>query len=85
MSPGALLRAHRNLWRRAFSPQLTAHRLAQGARHLSAGGMMLSAAMNGFYGLKRLTGNLPARAQDRGPVIAHPAPKQDNLVRLRVA
>ena len=29
---------------------------------LNRGGMMLSAAMNGFYGLKQLTGNLPATA-----------------------
>jgi len=36
---------------------------------------MLSAAMNGFYGLKRLTGNAPADppAREAGR-IAHPPP-----------
>jgi hypothetical protein len=35
--------------------------------------MMLSAAMNGFYGLKRLTGNLPADVPDADTNrIAHP-------------
>jgi hypothetical protein len=74
MTPAALLRAHRDMWRRAFSPELVAQRLARGARTLRAGGMMLSAAMNGFYGLKRVTGNLPktaARANEG--LIAHPA------------
>lgn len=34
---------------------------------------MLSAAMNGFYGLKRLTGNLPADVPDADTNrIAHP-------------
>jgi radical SAM superfamily enzyme YgiQ (UPF0313 family) len=62
MSPEALLRAHRALWRRAFSPELVAQRLARGARTLRPGAMMLSAAMNGFYGAKRFTGNLPRTA-----------------------
>jgi len=33
---------------------------------------MLSAAMNGFYGLKRLSGNLPADAPLDGSIIKHP-------------
>ena len=66
MSPDALLAAHRALWRRAFSPALVAERLARGARQLRAGGMMLSAAMNGFYGLKRVTGNEPRTAGREG-------------------
>jgi radical SAM superfamily enzyme YgiQ (UPF0313 family) len=62
MTPGDLLEAHRRLWRRAFSPAFVAERLARGARRLRPGAMLLSAAMNGFYGLKRLEGNLPADA-----------------------
>jgi radical SAM superfamily enzyme YgiQ (UPF0313 family) len=76
MSPAELLAAHRELWKRAFAPSVVAARLARGARQLRAGGLMLSASMNGFYGLKRLTGNLPAEARDRPGAsrIAHPEP-----------
>jgi radical SAM superfamily enzyme YgiQ (UPF0313 family) len=73
MSPDALLGAHRAMWRRAFSPELVSARLARGARTLRPGGMMLSAAMNGFYGLKRLSGNLPRTAPRANEgMIAHP-------------
>jgi radical SAM superfamily enzyme YgiQ (UPF0313 family) len=90
MSPETLLDAHRAMWRRAFSPSLVAARLARGARTLSPGGMMLSATMNGFYGLKRLTGNLPADAPLAGSGgIAHPrgdeAPARLSQVRVRAA
>lgn len=62
MTPAELHRAHRALWNRAFSPAAVAERLANGARHLRPGAMMLSTAMNGFYGLKQLSGNEPASA-----------------------
>lgn len=74
MTPEALLGAHRALWTRAFSPGHVADRLWRGARQLSRGGLMLSATMNGFYGLKQLTGNLPADAPATAGVIAHAAP-----------
>ena len=47
-------------------------------RHLfQRGGLFLSAAMNGFYGLKRATGNLPADAPLGSPyAIAHPSPEE---------
>lgn len=73
MTPDTLLEAHRSLWRKAFSPAAVAERLARGARTLSAGGMMLSAAMNGFYGLKRLEQNEPALAAPAETRIDHPA------------
>jgi radical SAM superfamily enzyme YgiQ (UPF0313 family) len=74
MTPDELLCAHRRMWRRAFSPALVAERLRRGRTYLSPGGMMLSGAMNGFYGLKRLTGNTPAVAPVAGDHrIAHPA------------
>jgi radical SAM superfamily enzyme YgiQ (UPF0313 family) len=73
MSPAQLLAAHRTLWNRAFHPRLVATRLARGARMLRPGAMMLSAAMNGFYGMKQLTGNEPT-VDDRPTShrIAHP-------------
>ncbi len=75
MSPAALHAAHRALWRAAFAPRAVARRLARGARTLSPGGLMLSSAMNGFYGLKRLEGRAPADAAPTGLRIAHPAPR----------
>ncbi|MGY8685008.1 hypothetical protein Q2941_45785, partial [Bradyrhizobium sp. UFLA05-153] len=59
MSPDELLQAHRALWKRAFGPKAVFQRLAGAAGRLNRGGLMLAASMNGFYGLKRLTGNLP--------------------------
>jgi radical SAM superfamily enzyme YgiQ (UPF0313 family) len=74
MSPEELRAAHRTLWNRAFSPSAVMERLARGARALSPGGAMLSAAMNGFYGLKRLSGNAPADAPLEGEGrIEHPS------------
>ena len=86
MSPEALLAAHRTMWNRAFSPASVLERLARGARQLSPGGMMLSAAMNGFYGLKQLTGNSPAEAAVAGAErVAHPDPAVpgERLSRIR--
>ena len=59
MSPDELLDAHRELWRRAFSPAHVAARVARAARSLRTGAALLSSAMNGFYGLKRARGNEP--------------------------
>ena len=72
MTPEALHRAHRALFRRAFSPPMVGDRLARGARQLRPGAFMLSAAMNGFYGHKRIVGNLPADAEPTGRRIEHP-------------
>src|SRR5581483_88385 len=84
MSPGELLAAHRELWRRAFSPASVVARVARGARQLRAGALMLSGAMNGFYGLKRLTGNLPADAPLEGEgVIRHPGADEEPRRLLR--
>lgn len=77
MSARELGWAHRRLWQRAFAPSAVAARIARGASELRPGAAMLSAAMNGFYGLKRLTGNLPADAQPGPRRIAHPAPPRD--------
>ena len=73
MSPRELLDAHRRLWKRAFSPGAIVERLARSAAKLNRGAMMLTSAMNGFYGLKRLTGNSPTVPDlPRTGRIAHP-------------
>jgi radical SAM superfamily enzyme YgiQ (UPF0313 family) len=83
MTAAELREAHRMLWSRAFSPAFVSARLARAARTLSPGGLLLSAAMNGFYGWKRLTGNLPADAEPPRGTITHP-PADAPPVRLRV-
>jgi radical SAM superfamily enzyme YgiQ (UPF0313 family) len=84
MSPEALHSAHRALWQRAFSPTLVADRLARGARQLRTGGLMLSAAMNGFYAHKRLMQNPPADAEVTGYTIDHAAARPPGPSKLRV-
>ena len=59
MTPDALLQAHRSLWHRAFSPAHVTRRILRGATYLRPGALLLSTAMNGFYGMKRLRGNAP--------------------------
>jgi radical SAM superfamily enzyme YgiQ (UPF0313 family) len=86
MAPEELRRAHRALWNRAFSPAGVAERLARGARQLRTGAMMLSAAMNGFYGLKQIRGNEPVTmAGQPRAAIAHPSADAEptRLVALR--
>lgn len=86
MTPEELLSAHRELWNRAFRPRAVAERLARSARLLSPGGMMLSTAMNGFYGLKQLTGNEPATATAFGDErIEHARPEAPPQVARRNA
>ena len=59
MSADDLLQAHRTLWRTAFSTRYVVKRIARSVRRLRLGALLLSLAMNGFYGLKSLRGNLP--------------------------
>ncbi|MFM8320602.1 MAG: radical SAM protein [Chloroflexota bacterium] len=59
MPAQALLQAHRVLWRRAFSPAHVLRRVLHSAARLRPGALLLSLAMNGFYGLKALRGNIP--------------------------
>lgn len=84
MSPDELLSAHRKLWKRAYGTGAVSERLAAAARRLNRGGMMLSTAMNCFYGLKRLTGNLPvAQPVASANRIGHPVPPIVELSLLR--
>jgi len=62
MTPDELLKAHRELWRRAFSPSHVQRRIARQWQRLSWGARWLSLFMNGFYGLKRWRGNEPVDA-----------------------
>jgi radical SAM superfamily enzyme YgiQ (UPF0313 family) len=59
MEPDDLLQAHRTLWRTAFSLRYVLKRIARSAWRLRLGAVMLSLAMNGFYGLKNLRSNPP--------------------------
>jgi radical SAM superfamily enzyme YgiQ (UPF0313 family) len=59
MTPGELADAHRRLWRKAFSPAYVLRRLKNSFPRLRLGALLLSLAMNCFYGWKALTGNEP--------------------------
>ncbi|MCB9273795.1 MAG: B12-binding domain-containing radical SAM protein [Lewinellaceae bacterium] len=62
MSQEELLRSHRMLWKKAFSPAHVARRVLTGLFRLRFGAFCLSLFMNTFYCYKRLTGNLPIEA-----------------------
>jgi radical SAM superfamily enzyme YgiQ (UPF0313 family) len=59
MTPEELLQAHRQLWKKAFSPWQVLKRVGRSAFRLRLGALLLSLAMNGFYGLKAMRGNCP--------------------------
>jgi len=65
MSPDALYAAHRELWRRSFAPAASLARIARGVGRLRIGAALMSAAMNGFYGLKAWRGNEPVDMRQR--------------------
>lgn len=59
ISADELLLAHRNLWKKAFSFNLSVKRITKGLFRLRTGAFFLSACMNGFYMVKRLRKNYP--------------------------
>lgn len=59
MSADELLRAHRDLWQEAFSVRRSLGRVLRGALRLRFGALLMSIAMNGFYGIKALRRNQP--------------------------
>jgi radical SAM superfamily enzyme YgiQ (UPF0313 family) len=59
MSPDQLLRAHRDLWREAFSPKYSFLRIVRSLFRLRLGAFLICAMMNAFYCFKRMTGNEP--------------------------
>jgi len=59
MSPADLLRAHRDLWRSAFSLRSCLRRVLRSLVTLRWGALLMCLMMNVFYGLKALTKNEP--------------------------
>lgn len=59
MSPGELLLAHRNLWKKAFSVRYSVRRMLRALVTLRPGALLLAMAMNGFYMYKRVRRNYP--------------------------
>ncbi|MBE9195905.1 B12-binding domain-containing radical SAM protein [Synechocystis sp. LEGE 06083] len=59
MTPAELLKAHRDLWRSAFSLPAIFRRISKSLFTLRGGAMMMCGIMNLFYGLKALTNNEP--------------------------
>jgi len=59
LSPGELLKAHRTLWKKAFSPWYSFKRIIRSLFKLRFGAILLSGFMNSFYCLKRVKGNYP--------------------------
>jgi radical SAM superfamily enzyme YgiQ (UPF0313 family) len=72
ITPSELEQAHRRLWKTAFSPWQVFKRLRRSAFQLRLGALLLSLAMNSFYGLKALRGNIPTVMEAAGSV--SPAP-----------
>lgn len=54
-----LLLAHRHLWKDAFSFSAVISRITRSLFRLRLGALLMIMAMNLFYGLKRMTGNMP--------------------------
>jgi len=59
LSPDELLRAHRNLWKDAFSVSKSLKRIIRGLFTLKTGAVFLSLFMNTFYCFKRVKKNYP--------------------------
>lgn len=72
MNPEELEQAHRRLWKTAFSPWHVFKRLAHSFLYLRLGALLLSLAMNGFYGLKALRRNPPLVMKTQGLAITAP-------------
>jgi radical SAM superfamily enzyme YgiQ (UPF0313 family) len=81
MAPDDLLNAHRTLWRTAFSPWRALQRMARAPFRLHLGAMLLSLAMNGFYGLKALRGNAP---RDMENVVEEPKKQEIRYIGIQV-
>lgn len=66
MSAAELQAAHGRLWRALYAPGAALGRWLRGWTTLRPGAMVLSTALNGHYGLNRLTGNVPVRYREVG-------------------
>ncbi len=83
LSETRLLRAHRVLWKKSFSPIYSLKRIARGCFSLGLGAFLLSMFMNSFYCLKRLRGNYPIdmsrRTDITTTVLPSARPANDNI------
>ncbi|MDQ4139598.1 MAG: B12-binding domain-containing radical SAM protein [Bacteroidota bacterium] len=59
ISETQLLHAHRELWKKSFSPMYALKRILQGVFSLRMGAFLLSLFMNSFYTFKRIRKNYP--------------------------
>lgn len=66
MPPADLLRAHRELWRSAFSLRSCLRRVLRSLVTLRWGSLLMCSMMNMFYGLKALTKNEPINFEGTG-------------------
>jgi radical SAM superfamily enzyme YgiQ (UPF0313 family) len=67
MSPDQLMQAHRALWREAFSFKYSLLRIVRSFFQLRFGAFLMCAMMNGFYCLKRMSGNEPISFDESSP------------------
>ncbi len=82
MAPDDLLRAHRQLWMKAFSPWQVIKRVGRSAFRLRLGALLLSLAMNGFYGLKALRGNSPREMAEYLSLVDAPVTREGEDARM---
>lgn len=59
MSEEQLLKAHRMLWKKSFSPAYSLQRIFRGVFSLRKGAFLMSVFMNAFYCYKRIRVNFP--------------------------
>ena len=69
MSPDQLLKAHRALWREAFSLKYSLLRVLRSLGQLRFGAFSMCLVMNSFYCLKRLRGNEPIAFEPSVPSV----------------
>ena len=64
MTVEELEEAHARLWRALYAPSAALSRWVSGLGKLRPGALVLSTALDGHYGLNRLTGNVPVRYRE---------------------
>lgn len=77
-----LLKAHRTLWKKSFSPFYAGRRILRGLFTLRWGAFLLSLFMNSFYSCKRVRKNYPIDMSKRNDIIkaVAPVPRFDQRV-----
>lgn len=75
-----LLKAHRTLWKKSFSPWYAGRRILRGVFTLRWGALLLSLFMNSFYSYKRIKRNYPIDMTKRrnGINAVDPVPRAAN-------